>query len=550
MLPRLNPFEFFTETDGSPLDGGKVYIGTVNQNPKTSPITVYFDSAMTIPAPQPLQTVGGRIVKNGAAASIYSNASSFSLLVENKSGQQVSYSASVESDPANVLLDLSQSSGSSLVGFIQSGSGAVDRTVQSKLREFVSAKDFGAIGDGVTDDTAALQVAINQTSTTGSVLYIPSGTYLVTETLSIPNKTQIIGEHRHQYIGAAGTNITFAPTSPKSLFVPSGAVAPFRWGYALENLYINGNSASAIGNSIYAIDCHGWNKSVVRNVAIQNFRTGVRCYATINNRFEFIQIQNCYIQNILYDGGVSTTDVWEQPYIGNSPIGVQTNSTNVAIRFNKPIFEGITTYGMNLVRECYGWLVTDGYSEDAPNANVATNAMFRVGYDGAALGGGLQLIIRGGFYGGRNAGGVGSFIDVDFTDGVIVGGMFVTRFTNGIKTTSNTQTNQVVSSGWTAASVSNIVTDSTKVSGDYPQGVFNSGTRNMQTSRRLSLDAIGTVTVRSGASAGSSTELVIGNGTATTVGAAGGASALPATPLGYLTAYIGATQVKIPYYTA
>lgn len=42
----------------------------------------------------------------------------------------------------------------------------------------------------------------------------------------------------------------------------------------------------------------------------------------------------------------------------------------------------------------------------------------------------------------------------------------------------------------------------------------------------------------------------LGASTATTVGAAGGASALPATPLGYLIAYVGTTQVKIPYYTA
>ena len=42
----------------------------------------------------------------------------------------------------------------------------------------------------------------------------------------------------------------------------------------------------------------------------------------------------------------------------------------------------------------------------------------------------------------------------------------------------------------------------------------------------------------------------LGSTTAATVGAAGAASALPATPLGYLIAYVGTTQVKIPYYNA
>ena len=52
------------------------------------------------------------------------------------------------------------------------------------------------------------------------------------------------------------------------------------------------------------------------------------------------------------------------------------------------------------------------------------------------------------------------------------------------------------------------------------------------------------------ASAGAASTTTIGNGTSTTVGASGAASALPANPLGYLIAHVGTTQVKIPYYTA
>ena len=66
-----------------------------------------------------------------------------------------------------------------VVQYNQNGTDAVDRTVAEKLQEFVSVKDFGAVGDGVTDDTAAIQAAIDA----ASKVYIPSGTYVVTDTL-------------------------------------------------------------------------------------------------------------------------------------------------------------------------------------------------------------------------------------------------------------------------------------------------------------------------------------------------------------------------------
>lgn len=80
-----------------------------------------------------------------------------------------------------VVSDLAGASGSSLVGFLQSGTGAVARTVQAKERDVVSVKDFGATGDGTTDDTAAFITALTERN--GKPLLIPAGQTFKVSTL-------------------------------------------------------------------------------------------------------------------------------------------------------------------------------------------------------------------------------------------------------------------------------------------------------------------------------------------------------------------------------
>ncbi|KAL2785424.1 pectate lyase superfamily protein-domain-containing protein [Aspergillus keveii] len=59
---------------------------------------------------------------------------------------------------------------------------------------FLSVRASGATGDGQTDDTAALQAAINEAAATNKILYIDSGMYVVTSTIKIPAGSRIFGE--------------------------------------------------------------------------------------------------------------------------------------------------------------------------------------------------------------------------------------------------------------------------------------------------------------------------------------------------------------------
>ena len=219
-------------------------------------------------------------------------------VTETKLGTGAVTSAKIANDTI-VNADVNASAGivATKLAFTQSGTGATARTVDSKLKDVVSVKDFGAVGDGVTDDTASINNAI--TAVGSKCLYFPAGTYKVTAPLNggaTISSLRIVGDSREsstiKYFGASGTMLSVSTGS-------------------LENIQLLSNGSKSDGNSLGGIRILG--PSRVVRCAISGFSRGgiiiESIYASV--------IESCRISynasGILGDGttwgGTSTTSL-------------------------------------------------------------------------------------------------------------------------------------------------------------------------------------------------------------------------------------------------
>lgn len=188
------PYPVFYDRDGQPLDNGNIYIGVANLDPVTNPLQVYYDDALTITASQPLLTSNGYVYRNGTPAQLYVNATDFSITVNDSKNLFVynfPEATGISPNASGVaftgfkgqigtVADLADADGSNWIGYTPTGSGAVARSAQEKMRDSISVKDFGAVGDGVANDTAAIQAAMN----VGGTVWFPAGTYKITSPLT------------------------------------------------------------------------------------------------------------------------------------------------------------------------------------------------------------------------------------------------------------------------------------------------------------------------------------------------------------------------------
>jgi len=171
----------FFDANGNPLAGGKLYSYDAGT---TTPRSTYTDYGGGTPNANPV------ILDSRGEANVWLDSALYKLKLTSATDVEIWTVDNVGG--AATLAQLAASGGSALVGFIQAGTGAVTRTAQAKMRDAVSVKDFGAVGDGVADDTAEIQAAIDyatsiggQTVACGGLTYKTTGPIIVKDDVKL-----------------------------------------------------------------------------------------------------------------------------------------------------------------------------------------------------------------------------------------------------------------------------------------------------------------------------------------------------------------------------
>ena len=232
--------QFFTNT-GAVLTGGKLYTYAAGT---TTPAATYTTNTGLVAHTNPIVLDAAGRVPSGEIW--LTDTVAYKFVLKTSTDVTIATYDNITGNSSGIYAALAAPSGSSLVGFIQSGTGAVATTVQTKLRESVSVKDFGAVGDGVTNDTAAIQLAL----AASSQVTFPAGSYLVSTatfganalefsagaSLTIPNGVTLTFNDTELVVGLQKIFTTSGTGIVKGTILNS-LILPEWWGAIADGLH-------------------------------------------------------------------------------------------------------------------------------------------------------------------------------------------------------------------------------------------------------------------------------------------------------------------------
>lgn len=120
------------------------------------------------------------------------------------------------------LAQLASNIGATLIGYYNAATGAVLRTLSDKVGDFVSVKDFGAVGNSVHDDTVAIQKAVDYAGILGKAVFFPAGIYMISASILMPAVYRQYETNRYttpKLIGEGGASSLVYHTGIEAAFI-------------------------------------------------------------------------------------------------------------------------------------------------------------------------------------------------------------------------------------------------------------------------------------------------------------------------------------------
>lgn len=264
----------------------------------------------------------------------------------------------------------------------------------------VSIKSFGAKGDGTTDDTAAIQAALNSLGATGGTVIVPNGMKcLIDNNLTIPVSCHLVGPH--SFVGTPGSNAS-APygnmggallvNSTKTITINSGASIRGLLIYRKGMTFPAANSSAFAGTAITI----GGDDAAVASCLVMGFNKAVYSSGYQRQKIEYLLHDNL--------NGIEITNCADIAYISNchawpfSNIGVGGSYTNITRTGKAYYFHDLCDWAK--VTDCFSWGYAVGFQ--VTSANSVT--LLGCGADNAYSGGPL------------NTGSIGFYISGTSTD--------------------------------------------------------------------------------------------------------------------------------------
>jgi hypothetical protein len=279
----------FSNALGVPLIGGKLYTYLAGT---TTPVSTYQDQALTTLNENPIQLDAA-----GSCTIWLDPAKQYKFILKSALGvtqpgwpvDNITGAATLTTLAPTLslyakLTALAAATGSSLIGFLQAGAGAVAQSIQDVLRlGEVNVESFGAKGDGVADDWTAITACFAAMKSRGaSVTVRMSQRYRITKGLKVPSFVCIKGPapSRYPYNNGSPAPALVADFSDPNQWVlepetkVAGVSVPYNtlltglpdgatYNCAVEDLLITSVGVTPYG----AIRMHGCPGSVIKNVS-------------------------------------------------------------------------------------------------------------------------------------------------------------------------------------------------------------------------------------------------------------------------------------------